>query len=340
MKSEFEDLMFRAGYSVQEAASTLGYSESHIYRWIRGEEIPRKGILRALQLEIQTKQIQSDVGDFTFVDLFAGIGGLRAALTVAGGRCLFTSEWDRFAQQTYQSNYTDNRPIAGDITEIPAEEIPQHDVLAAGFPCQPFSIAGVSKKNSLGRKHGFQDETQGTLFFDVLQILRHHRPKAFILENVKNLMGHDKGRTFRIISQKLSEELNYEFHFKVIDAAHFLPQHRERIIMVGFSRSTSFSFDDIKLPTPNRVLMKSILHPENGTETEEPPYTSGVEGKVNEKYVLSDKLWSYLQEYAAKHKARGNGFGFGLVDGDSVSRTLSARYFKDGSEILVDRGKA
>jgi len=256
----------------------------------------------------------------------------------AGGRCVFTSEWDKYAQQTYLANFPDNRPIAGDIRDIEAEDIPEHDVLVAGFPCQPFSIAGVSKKNSLGRLHGFQDETQGTLFFDVLRILLHHRPAAFLLENVKNLRSHDKGKTFEVIRRKLTEELGYTLETRIIDAAHYVPQHRERIVMVGFRENTGFSFDDLNLPKRGHRVMRDIFHPENGSETAEGHFTLGEDAMVNDKYTLSDKLWAYLQGYAAKHRAKGNGFGFGLVTGDSISRTLSARYYKDGSEILVDQG--
>ncbi|WP_300037413.1 DNA (cytosine-5-)-methyltransferase [uncultured Roseobacter sp.] len=275
--------------------------------------------------------------DFSFIDLFAGIGGLRRAMESVGGRCVFTSEWDRFAQKTYQTNYRDNRPLAGDITTVDAHEIPRHDVLVAGFPCQPFSIAGVSKKNALGRAHGFSDETQGTLFFDVLRILKHHRPAAFLLENVKNLTSHDGGRTFDVIRRKLKNELGYDLHYRVIDAAHYLPQHRERIVIVGFREATAFSFDDLQLPPRGQHRMRDILHPEDGSEHPEGPFTQGSQAQVAQKYVLSDKLWAYLQAYAAKHRAAGNGFGFGLVGPGDIARTLSARYYKDGSEILVSR---
>nr|WP_298839572.1 DNA (cytosine-5-)-methyltransferase [uncultured Roseobacter sp.] len=278
-------------------------------------------------------------GTFRFIDLFAGIGGLRRAMETAGGRCVFTSEWDRFAQKTYGANYPDNRPLAGDITTVAAADIPGHDVLVAGFPCQPFSIAGVSKKNALGRAHGFQDETQGTLFFDVLRILKHHRPAAFLLENVKNLKSHDGGRTFDVIRRKLQEDLGYALHTRVIDAAHYLPQHRERIVIVGFRERTGFDFDALQLPERGTHRMRSILHPEDGTEAPEPPFTDTPMAVVAEKYTLSDKLWSYLQAYAARHRAAGNGFGFGLVGPEDVARTLSARYYKDGSEILVSRGQ-
>lgn len=275
---------------------------------------------------------------FAFIDLFAGIGGLRRAMDSIGGRCVFSSEWDRFARQTYAMNYRDNHEIAGDITKIDVSEIPSHDVLCAGFPCQPFSIAGVSKKNSLGRAHGFEDETQGTLFHDVVKVLDKHRPPAFLLENVKNLKSHDRGKTYRIIIDAL-RVLGYTVHDAVLDAKHFLPQHRERIVIVGFLENTGFSFDSLKLPEKGVALMRDILHPEDGTEPKEEPYTEGPNATVNEKYTLTDHLWSYLQNYAKKHKAAGNGFGYGLVGPNDTCRTLSARYYKDGSEILVSRGE-
>lgn len=337
--TEFELLMQQSGWTVSEAARALGYSEGHVYRWKRGEETPREGVLNLLRMRAEVRRPSTQGTDFTFIDLFAGIGGLRKAMESAGGRCVFTSEWDKYAQATYHANFPDNRPIAGDICEVNADEIPEHDVLVAGFPCQPFSIAGVSKKNALGRAHGFLDETQGTLFFDVLRILLLHRPAAFLLENVKNLKSHDRGRTFEVIRRKLTEELGYTLHTQIIDAANFVPQHRERIVMVGFRESTDFTFDDLILPGRNGRGMRDVLHPENGSEAPEGHYTTGPKAAVSDKYTLTDKLWNYLQAYAAKHRAAGNGFGFGLVDGDSIARTLSARYYKDGSEILVSRGK-
>jgi DNA (cytosine-5)-methyltransferase 1 len=338
-ESEFSQLLQLAGYSVPHAASVLGYSEGHIYRWKRGDEKPREAVVKLLRTEIEERVGGEVRSDFTFIDLFAGIGGLRRAMEGAGGRCVFTSEWDKYAQKTYLANFPDNRPIVGDIRQVKASDIPEHDVLVAGFPCQPFSIAGVSKKNALGRVHGFQDETQGTLFFDVLRILKYHRPAAFLLENVKNLKSHDRGRTFEVIRRKLQEELGYSLHTQIIDAGHFVPQHRERIVIVGFRDPVPFSFGDLNLPPYGQKRLKSILHPENGTERQESPYTEGPKGSVNEKYILTDKLWQYLQDYAEKHRAKGNGFGFGLVGPDDISRTLSARYYKDGSEILVSRGR-
>jgi len=273
---------------------------------------------------------------FHFIDLFAGIGGLRLGFEAVGGKCVFTSEWNKYSQETYRSNFEDEHEILGDITEIDEAKIPAHDVLLAGFPCQPFSIAGVSKKNSLGRMHGFLDETQGTLFFDIVRILRHHRPKAFLLENVKNLISHDKGNTFRVIMQAL-EALGYTAEYKTIDARSWVPQHRERIFIAGFREDldSKFTFDDFILPQEPNPVLSSILHPEDGSEIAEEPYTSGINARVSDKYTLSPKLWDYLQAYAAKHKAAGNGFGYGLCEPSSVARTLSARYYKDGSEILI-----
>lgn len=254
---------------------------------------------------------------FSFIDLFAGIGGIRLAYQLVGGQCVFSSEYNKFAKITYEANF--GEVPFGDITKIDEKGIPSHDVLLAGFPCQPFSIAGVSKKNSLGRQHGFLDETQGTLFFDIARILNEKRPKAFMLENVKNLVSHDKGRTFEIIYNTL-DELGYSIHFRVLDGQHFVPQHRERIIIVGFDRKVFRGQEAFSFPVmPNEDwVMRDIL-----------------ESDPDPKYTLSDKLWNYLQEYAAKHKARGNGFGFGLTDLNGTSRTLSARYYKDGSEILI-----
>jgi DNA (cytosine-5)-methyltransferase 1 len=283
---------------------------------------------------------QSRFHGFRFIDLFAGIGGIRRGFEPLGGQCVFTSEWDRWAQITYRANFpTDNHEIAGDITKVNVADIPAHDLLLAGFPCQPFSIAGVSKKNALGRAHGFADETQGTLFFNIAQVIAEHRPKAFLLENVKNLASHDKGRTFRIIMRTL-RDLGYHVpNPRIINSKSYLPQNRERILIVGFREECAFSFDDLMVPSPlNGPKLGSILHPEDGTEPVEPRFLQP-DGSVQSKYVLTDHLWTYLQGYAAKHKAAGNGFGYGLFRPGDVSRTLSARYYKDGSEILIDRGE-
>ncbi len=279
---------------------------------------------------------------FTFVDLFAGIGGIRKGFENQGGRCIFTSEWDKFSQKTYFENYPQfpDHTFVGDITDVHTEDIPDFDVLLAGFPCQPFSIAGVSKKNNMGEVHGFEDKIYGTLFFDVARIIGAKRPQAFLLENVKNLISHDKGNTFKIIMDILEKELGYHVKYKVIDGQHFVPQHRERIMIVGFRDHDRFSFKDVCLPKKGRNTIADILHKFDGSE----PYIEHdndryyKDGRADERYTLSDKLWTYLQNYAAKHKAKGNGFGFGLVTGDSVARSLSARYYKDGAEILVYQG--
>lgn len=338
MLNELAALRIRAGLSVEDLAVMTGYSPRQVQRWEAGDGAPRKAAVGLLRSMAAVAPMQS-ASSFNFTDLFAGIGGLRKAFDAIGGHCVFTSEWNKFAQQTYAANFRDNHPLHGDITTIRTDEVPDHDVLLAGFPCQPFSIAGVSKKNSLGRQHGFLDETQGTLFFDVARILKARRPSAFLLENVKNLTSHDRGRTFQVILNTLTEELGYKVWHKVIDAQHFVPQHRERIIIVGFRDDVPFSWDDLQLPPKGSVRLKKILHPEDGSERAEAPYTIGPDATVNDKYTLTDKLWRYLQGYAAKHQAAGNGFGFGLVTPDDVARTLSARYFKDGSEILVSQGK-
>jgi len=279
-------------------------------------------------------------GLFRFVDLFAGIGGFRKAFDAVGGHCVMTSEWDKYSQKTYQANYQqgEDHLMVGDITHVEASDVPDHDVLLAGFPCQPFSIAGVSKKNSLGRKHGFRCESQGTLFFDVARLIAHHRPAAFLLENVKNLVSHDRGNTFRVIQETLRDDLGYQISSRVIDAKGYVPQHRERIFIAGFRESCDFSMERLDTPDPRTgPRLSSILHPEDGSEPEDGHFTDA-RGSVTDKYVLSDKLWSYLQGYAEKHRQKGNGFGFGLCGKDDVARTLSARYYKDGSEILISRG--
>ncbi|KAA8753963.1 type II restriction endonuclease [Paenibacillus sp. UASWS1643] len=250
---------------------------------------------------------------YKFIDLFAGIGGLRLAFEKHGCECVFSCEWDAKAQETYKANFGET-PL-GDIRDVPTDVIPDHDILLAGFPCQPFSLAGVSKKNSLGREHGFADETQGTLFFEIARIIKEKKPRAFLLENVKNLVSHDKGRTYRTIRRVLEKELGYKLYASILDAKGLVPQHRERIYMVGFREPLEFEFPEL----PLRSL---------GVETI-------LEETVPDKYTLTDKLWKYLQDYANKHREAGNGFGFGLVNLQAPSRTLSARYYKDGSEILI-----
>lgn len=336
---KFNTLREKAGLSIEEVAELTNYSKRHVYRWENGKIKPKKPILDELS-RIAENGISFKANgrtEFTFIDLFAGIGGMRKGFESVGGKCVFTSEWNKYARQTYAANFEMDHDIGGDITKISEEDIPEHDVLLAGFPCQPFSIAGVSKKNSLGNPHGFEDKTQGTLFFDIARILKHHKPSAILLENVKNLVSHDKGKTFQVIKDTL-QELGYYFDTRIIDAKSFLPQHRERIFIVGFRTDLGFDFSELDIPDSNSgPKLKSILHPQDGSEEEETPFTIGEIAKVNPKYTLSDKLWNYLQDYAEKHRKRGNGFGFGLVSPEDTSRTLSARYYKDGSEILVEQ---
>ncbi len=331
----------RAIYSQSQLADLLGVDVRTVRRWEVRENEPPPYLSDAIRQRI-LPLISSPTGKdypFTFIDLFAGIGGIRMGFEKFGGHCVFTSEWNAFSQKTYLANFPadETHMFAGDITQVDESDVPDHDVLLAGFPCQPFSIAGVSKKNALGRPHGFECTTQGTLFFDVARIIAKKKPKAFLLENVKNLVSHDKGNTFKVILQTLREELGYEVHYKVIDGQHFTPQHRERIMIVGFRDKNEFSWDKLKLPS-NGPRLSSILHTQDGNEKIEEPYTIGDKGKINPKYTLTENLWAYLQAYKEKHSAAGNGFGFGLVTGESVTRTLSARYYKDGSEILVSQG--
>ncbi|WP_295088953.1 DNA (cytosine-5-)-methyltransferase [Ruminococcus sp.] len=274
-------------------------------------------IIQMLDKQRKEMKVKSD---FTFIDLFAGIGGMRLAFEKNGGHCVYSNEWNKYCQQTYFANFGEQPD--GDITKVNAADIPDHDILVAGFPCQPFSIAGVSKKNSLGRATGFEDKTQGTLFFDVCRIIKEKRPKAFMLENVKNLCSHDRGRTFKVILESL-DELDYDVFYSVLDGQNYVPQHRERIIIVGFDRKRYGNNIDFKFaltPVSPKPVIKDIL-----------------DSSVDAKYTLSDKLWVYLQNYAAKHKAAGNGFGYGIAPVDGVSRTLSARYYKDGSEVLIQQ---
>jgi DNA (cytosine-5)-methyltransferase 1 len=293
----------------------------------------------ALAWELRTPwKVEISMGvkrELRFIDLFAGIGGMRLAFESAGARCVYTSEWNAHARQTYEANHIVDHEFAGDITKVNASSIPDHDILVGGFPCQPFSVAGVSKKQSLGRAHGFLDETQGTLFFDIARILEEKRPGAFLLENVRNLRSHDGGRTIATIRDTL-ELLGYEVSIGLVSSAGFVPQKRERVLIAGFDRHRGFDWNDFPSPA-ERPTLGTILHPENGSEPAESPYTSGDLGHVGDRYVLSPKLWNYLQDYKIRHRAQGNGFGYGLAGPDDQARTLSARYYKDGAEILIRR---
>lgn len=330
----------RQSYTQRQIAEALGVNERTVARWESGETQPLPPVAAAIRELLRLGRKSSDETSFTFIDLFAGIGGIRTAFERVGGHCVFTSEWDRWAQQTYRANFPNDEfsehVFEGDITNVVASEIPDHDVLVGGFPCQPFSIAGVSKKNALGRAHGFADATQGTLFFDVARIIDEKRPAAFLLENVKNLKSHDRGRTFEVIRRTLEEELGYELHTRVVNGKHFTPQNRERILLVGFREPSDFNFDDLLLEDyPSAV--SDVLHAQHeaGLPHDSDRFIDPITGEVSTKYTLTDHLWTYLQNYAEKHRAAGNGFGFGLVDLQGTTRTLSARYYKDGSEILI-----
>lgn len=327
----FSGLLKRAGLTLQEAEAALGLSERQIRRYISGESRPPVLVTRELRALAQARRKgngAAEAGSFSFIDLFAGIGGLRLGFEAIGGKCVFTSEWDRFSRQTYEANFPDageDHAFAGDIRPYGEDPslIPAHDVLLAGFPCQPFSLAGVSKKNSLGRAHGFLCEQQGNLFFDIARILRHHRPKAFLLENVKNLQSHDGGRTFAVIRETLENELGYTIDFRIISSRPWVPQKRERIFIVGFREDQGFSFDGFDAVLPPEAdwpTLGAILQGHN---------------EIGQKYTLSEHLWNYLQDYRKKHEKAGNGFGYSLFGPDDVARTLSARYHKDGSEILI-----
>ncbi|MFD2205649.1 DNA (cytosine-5-)-methyltransferase [Kiloniella antarctica] len=339
----FQELREKNGLSIEEAANVVGVCSKTVRRWENGETTPRPSDLFILEVMIDRKKEKTKTKnvDFTFIDLFAGIGGIRKGFESVGGKCIFTSEWNEYAQKTYKANFPDDHNIVGDITQLEPSDIPVHDVLLAGFPCQPFSLAGVSKKNSLGREHGFMDKAQGTLFFDVLRILKYHRPAAFLLENVKNLKSHNKGDTFETIIGALENELGYKISHQIIDGKGYVPQHRERIFIAGFREDTNFEFKDLSFAAPNKgPVLETILH--QVSEATDAHYTispsnsgSNVNSVVNSKYTLSDKLWNYLKAYRAKHEAKGNGFGYSLNTPNQKARTLSARYHKDGSEILI-----
>jgi DNA (cytosine-5)-methyltransferase 1 len=322
---EFRTLRERAGLTLEQAAALVEVSVRTAYRYENGSR-PTKLALKTLRSAAYTRRVDRPTppsSAFTFIDLFAGIGGLRRPFENIGGECVFTCEWDEFSRKTYAANFSVDHTFGHDIRDYAQEptKVPVHDVLLAGFPCQPFSLAGVSKKNALGRPHGFLCDTQGTLFFDLAQIIQHHQPKAFVLENVKHLEGHDQGRTFATIMNVLRNELKYHVKYKVISSEPWVPQKRERIFIVGFKDIDTFSFDGLKVPKGEGPKLGSIL-----------------ETDVDPKYTLTTHLWNYLKEYKKKHTAKGNGFGYSMFGPDDVARTLSARYFKDGSEILIQQG--
>lgn len=320
----------KAGVELDELADELGQSVRQVKRYIAGESsVPKLASEKMRELARARAPKVNAEPTFRFIDLFAGIGGMRIGFEAIGGKCVFTSEWDRFSQKTYLRNFPDgdDHVFAGDIRPYGEDptKIPEHDVLLAGFPCQPFSLAGVSKKNSLGRKHGFECEEQGNLFFEIARIISHHQPAAFLLENVKNLKSHDKGRTFEVIMDTLTKELGYKIQTRIISSAPFVPQKRQRIFIVGFREDAGFNFDDFDAfvpPEDEWPTLNSILQSHN---------------EIDAKYTLTPKLWDYLQAYRKKHEKAGNGFGFTAHGPGDVARTLSARYHKDGSEILIDQ---
>lgn len=325
-RNEFAEMMDRVGIGIAGAAELLGVSGRTIRRNINGEckRIDRLK-LDKLRGIANARCPSAKLEGFRFIDLFAGIGGLRTPFEEIGGRCVFTSEWDRFSKETYTANFPEpadsDHVFAGDIRPYAAnpETVPEHDVLLAGFPCQPFSIAGVSKKNALGRPHGFLCDTQGTLFYDLAKIIAHHRPPAFLLENVKNIERHDGGKTFATIIHVLENELGYSVRHRVISSTPWVPQNRERIFIVGFrDHSIEFNFDELAVPKGDGPKLGAIL-----------------ENDVDPKYTLTEHMWDYLQAYKKKHQVAGNGFGYSLFGPNDVARTLSARYYKDGSEILI-----
>ena len=323
----FKFSLERAGLSLEEAEELLGISTRQLRRYVSGEIAPPKLVTEKIHEFAARRLEQRSPAKFRFIDLFAGIGGLRIGFEKIGGRCVFTSEWDRWSNETYRRNFADgdDHMMVGDIRPYGADPslIPQFDVLLAGFPCQPFSLAGVSKKNSLGRAHGFADEKQGNLFFEIEAILRHHRPAAFLLENVKHLQRHDRGRTFEVIRRTLEDDLGYEIDWRVVSSEPWVPQKRERIFITGCRKDVGFSFDGFDSMFPPREdwpTLQSVLQSHN---------------EIDAKYTLTPRLWEYLQDYRAKHEKAGNGFGYSLFGPGDVTRTLSARYHKDGSEILV-----
>lgn len=309
------------GLTQKEFADALGMGKSGertLRRWENGETKPSNlefNRIMSFAKITPFPNTKEEETRFRFIDLFAGIGGIRMPFQELKGRCVFSSEWDAHAQKTYCVNF--GEIPAGDITKIDASEIPDFEILLGGFPCQPFSQAGLHK--------GF-DDTRGTLFFEIERIIKEKRPKAFLLENVKQLVGHDRGRTLKVILKHLND-LNYHVDYKVLRAADYgVPQNRERIYIVGFDAEYFRLPDNYEFPYP------------------EPPHTATrlgdiLEKTVDEKYTISDTLWAGHQRRKEEHKAKGNGFGFSLFNEDSeYANTISARYYKDGSEILIDQG--
>ena len=307
------------GISVKELSDALGLGtngEQLIRSWENGEAQPDKEVMAKISSfgDNALYKMQPDDPEFRFIDLFAGIGGIRIPFQELGGKCVFSSEWDKFSQKTYHANF--GEVPAGDITKISTDDIPDFDILLGGFPCQPFSQAGLHK--------GFED-TRGTLFFEIERILNEKRPKAFLLENVKQLKGHDNGRTFRVIMQHL-KALNYHAEAKILKAADFgVPQIRERIYIIGFDREHFAIPDDYHFPFPEPTGIQTRVG-------------DILEQGVDKKYTISDKLWEGHQRRKKENRLKGKGFGYSLFNEESAyTSTISARYYKDGSEILIEQ---
>lgn len=307
------------GLTQKDFADALGmgeFGDRTLRRWESGETSPSNLEYQSIMAFAQDIPYKDEQNKFTFIDLFAGIGGIRIPFQELGGKCVFSSEWDLFAQKTYRLNF--GEVPAGDITQIDSSSIPSFDVLLAGFPCQPFSQAGL--------KRGFED-VRGTLFFEIARIINDKKPKAFLLENVKQLKNHDKGRTLKVILETL-QALNYSVNYKVLKAADFgVPQNRERIYIVGFDKNRYSNAEDYTFkypqPTNKKTCVGDIL-----------------ESSVDSKYTISDRLYQGHLRRREEHKKKGNGFGFSVFDAKSEhANTLSARYYKDGSEILIDQGE-
>lgn len=357
LRSNYAEILSRKlesmGLNQRQFAEFLGLGdggERTVGGWIRGEHIPSAAKWALIEALPDNPPFKSPYRDnpssagFTFIDLFAGIGGIRLPFQEAGGHCVFTSEWDKFAKRTYASNYGD--VPHGDITKINASEIPAHDVLLAGFPCQAFSQAG--------RRQGFMD-TRGTMFFEIQRILAYHRPKAFLLENVKQLRGHDQGRTLKTIlailrgetvpeipadvpmsneaRASLGSRLNYDVDFAVLAAKNFgVPQNRERVYIIGFDKN--------QISKAQRKSLASEILGRLAKKTSKTKLGDilNKNKNVDLKYTISDRLWDGHQRRLEEHRHKGNGFGYSLFNRESpYCNTISARYYKDGSEILIDQ---
>ena len=364
-KAEYiKTLRAKLGLGATEVANLLGLNstgERTVRGWEKGEHEPTKAKWNAiLNLEYELKEHHNNApfkqkslvdSDFSFIDLFAGIGGIRLPFQKLNGHCVFTSEWDKFAQKTYLANY--GEMPNGDITQIKTKDIPDHDVLLGGFPCQSFSQAGL--------KQGFSD-TRGTMFFEIQRILAEKRPKAFLLENVKQIQSHNKGETLKTIlailrgefeqeiptdvpmsedaRSALSKKLNYCVDVKVLRAGDFgIPQNRERVFFVGFDRDAFGLDENIKLediftwPIGEKTTTRvgDILQPQIELYVDKDKHDK-------DRFTISDKLWTGHKKRKEEHKTKGNGFGYSLFNAESeYTNTISARYYKDGSEILIDQ---